>query len=203
MARYRNDYFCDYEEICRREYEEMYDDEPYEIGRWATIPGHPHHQASIDGRIRNRYTKRILKGSINQSGYRVVWLEHDRQYLVHRLIIETFYGLPDFEGAQVNHIDCNRLNNHILNLEWVTSSENIKWGVTHGNIDPMKGLIRAREVNIKPVRIVETGQVFASLQDCATFLGVTRGNVSRVLSGERKGQKIHGFTIEYVKKEEM
>lgn len=170
---------------------------------WADIPGHPNHQISTHGRVRYKNTGRILKGGINQSGYHVVWLDHDHQYLVHRLVCETFYGPPCDEYMQVNHIDCDRLNNHVLNLEWVTPSENIRWGVIRGNIDPYKGLERACEVNRKPVRIVETGQIFASLQDCADYLGVTRGNVSRVLTGERRGQKIHGYHIEYVREEEM
>ena len=170
---------------------------------WVDIPGRPYHQANIYGEIRNKVTGRILKGTVNSSGYRDVSLDHDSHELVHRIVCETFYGPPPTDRHQVNHWDCNRLNNHILNLEWVTPSENIKYGVDHGNIDPMKATIRASEVNIKPVRIIETGQVFASLTDCAEYLGVTRGNVSRVLSGERKGQKIHGFHIEYVREEEM
>lgn len=180
---------------------EYFDDPEY--GKWADIPGRPNHQASIDGRIRNKRTGRVLKGTINSSGYVTVALDHNDHSMAHRLICETFYGPPGEGQTQVNHIDCNRQNNHVLNLEWCTPSENLKWAYFRGELNPMIGLERAREVNIKPVRIVETGQVFASLQDCADYLGVTRGNVSRVLTGERKGQKLHGFHIEYVDKEEM
>lgn len=170
---------------------------------WVSICGYPSHEISTHGRVRNKITGRILGGSVNSSGYREVALTHDGHMLVHRIVCETFYGPPANKNMQVNHIDCDRQNNHVLNLEWCTPSENIAWGVHRGSIDPMKGLERAREVNIKPVRILETGQVFASLQDCADYLGVTRGNISRVLSGERKGQKIHGFHIEYVREEDM
>lgn len=175
--------------------------EEYEC--WADIPRHPNHQVSTHGRVRNKYTGRILKGRVNTSGYHEVSMEHDGHSLVHRLVCETFFGPPDEGQTQVNHVDCDRLNNHYTNLEWCTPSENLKWAYEHGDLDPFIGLKKAREANIKPVRIVETGQVFASLSDCADYLGVTRGNVSRVLSGERKGQKIHGFHIEYVGEEEM
>ena len=39
-------------------------------------------------------------------------------------------------------------------------------------------------------------RIFSSLQECGEYLGVTRGNISRVLTGERKGQAIHGYHIE-------
>lgn len=179
---------------------EYYDDD---FGLWADIPHRPNHEISLRGDIRNKKTGHVLKGYINRDGYKVVALDHNDHTLVHRLMCEVFFGEPEEGQTQVNHIDCNRSNNHFLNLEWCTPKENIDWAYRHGKLNPTIGLERAREVNMKPVRIVETGQVFASLQDCADFLGVTRGNISRVLTGERKGQKIHGFHIEYVRKEDM
>ena len=181
-------------------HDEYYDDE---IGLWADIPGRPNHQISLRGQVRNKNTGRILRGHVNKDGYVEVALDHNDHTLLHRLMCEVFYGAPEEGQTQVNHIDCNRSNNHILNLEWCTPKENIDWANYKGHLQYKKGLEKAREVNIKPVRIVETGQVFASVQDCANFLGVARGNVSRVLSGERKGQKLHGFSIEYVREEEM
>ena len=180
--------------------DEIYDDD---LGLWADIPGRPNHEISLRGQIRNKKTGRVLKGYVNKDGYITVALDHNDHTLLHRLMCEVFFGEPEEGQTQVNHIDCNRSNNHILNLEWCTPKENVDWANYKGNLKYEKGLERAREVNIKPVRIVETGQVFVSLADCAAYLGVTRGNVSRVLSGERKGQKIHGFTIEYVREEEM
>lgn len=177
-----------------------YDDD---LGLWADIPGRPNHEISLRGQIRNKNTGRVLKGYINRDGYVVVALDHDDHTLVHRLMCDVFYGEPEEGQTQVNHIDCNRSNNHILNLERCTPRENVMWAMHKGNLKYEKGLEKAREANMRPVRIVETGQVFASLQDCADFLGVTRGNVSRVLSGERKGQKLHGFHIEYVREEEL
>lgn len=180
--------------------DEIYDDE---IGLWADIPYRPNHQISIRGQVRNKNTGRVLNGYVNKDGYTVVALDHTDHTLVHRLMCEVFYGEPEEGKTQVNHIDCDRSNNHILNLEWCTPKENVDWAYRKGRLDPMIGLRAAKEANIKPVRIVETGQVFASIKDCADFIGVTKGNVSRVLCGERKGQKIHGFHIEYVRKEEL
>lgn len=177
----------------------------YDNEYWVDLRRYPNHQISTYGRIRYKNTGRLLKGYINNDGYTVVQLTHDNSgtELIHRLMTETFYGEPEPNQTQVNHIDCNRSNNYIFNLEWCTPSENVKWAIKHGTLDPMIGVNRAAEINRKPVRIVETNQIFASLQDCADYLGVTRGNISRVLSGERKGQKIHGYHIEYVREEDM
>lgn len=172
---------------------------------WADLRDFPNHQISTYGRIRYKKTGRILKGYVNKDGYVAVQLTHDSRgvRLVHRLMAETFFEKPLPEQTQVNHIDCDKQNNHCLNLEWCTPRENVLWAIRNGCLDPTIGLERAIEANKKPVRIVETGQVFASLQDCADYLGVTRGNISRVLTGERIGQKIHGYRIEYVREEDM
>ena len=48
------------------------------------------------------------------------------------------------------------------------------------------------------LRIVESAQIFSSIRECAEFLGVEPTHISRCLTGSRKGQKIHGYHIEYV-----
>lgn len=186
----------------RREYN-MYDDDDENLGLWYDIPFHPNHQVSLRGDVRHKYKKNILKPISDKDGYYRMSLGNVNNVPVHRVACMAFYGIPDDTNMQVNHIDCDRTNNHFCNLEWATASENISWGVHKGNIDPYKGLRRAAEVNPKPVRIVETGQVFRSVKDCAEYLGTRPTNISRVLVGERRGQRIHGYHIEYVDKEDM
>lgn len=67
-----------------------------------------------------------------------------------------------------------------------------------GRIDPMKGLRIAIAMNHTPVRIVELNKEFNSVRDCAEFLRVPPNHISRVLCGTRKGQRIHGYHIEYM-----
>ena len=77
-----------------------------------------------NGTIRNR--SKQLKTFINNSGYECIKLTNGgkiRHCLIHRLVAETY--IPNLEGKrEVNHIDGNKLNNNVCNLEWVTSSEN-------------------------------------------------------------------------------
>lgn len=49
-----------------------------------------------------------------------------RNFPVHRLVLMTFNPVPDMMNLQVNHIDNNRLNPNLDNLEWVTAQENVR-----------------------------------------------------------------------------
>lgn len=172
------------------------DDDAY----WADIEGHPRHQVSLRGDIRHKYKKNILKPHIDKDGYCRMSLGSVDNVPVHRIVCSTFYGPPSGDNYQVNHIDTNRQNNHVLNLEWTTPSENIKWGVQKGNVDPLKASKCAAEVNPKPVRIIETGETFPSVKACAEHFGVRPTNISRVIVGQRKGQRFHGYHLEFVER---
>lgn len=81
----------------------------------------------------NVYAKngKILKWSHNHNGYRIVNFYHNhirKGFAIHTLVAETFLQ-HDTEHNQVNHIDGNKDNNCIENLEWVTSMENIRHSV--------------------------------------------------------------------------
>lgn len=168
---------------------------------WLDLKDFPNHQVSSFGRVRNKRTGHILKPNPDKDGYFRLSIGNVDNVPVHRLVCETFYGPPEGEARCVNHLDCDRQNNHILNLQWCTPSENTKWGVYKGTIDPMKGLARAAEVNPIPVRIVELDMEFPSVKACAEYLGVPPTNVSRCLRGTRKGQRLHNYHLEYVREE--
>lgn len=168
---------------------------------WYDIPGHPNHQASLRGHIRHKKTKHVLKPHIDKDGYYRMSLGSVDNVPVHRAVCLAIYGEPPKGKTQVNHMDSNRENNFFLNLEWVTPSENVRHAYKYGNLDPLIGLAKAREANMKPVRNVDTGEVFASVKECADKYGVKQTSISRVLTGSRKGQRIHGYHLEYAEKE--
>jgi hypothetical protein len=72
--------------------------------------------------------ERILKPALNDKGYKVVVLTKNKKhktFRVHRLVALAF--INNYESKpQVNHIDGNKLNNNIENLEWCTNGENEK-----------------------------------------------------------------------------
>lgn len=168
---------------------------------WVDLEDFPNHQVSSFGRVRNKRNGYILKPFADRYGYLRLSIGNVDNVPVHRLVCEAFYGPPEGEANCVNHIDCDRQNNHALNLHWCTPRENTMWAIYKGNLDPMKGLARAAEVNPKPVRLVEINMEFPSVKACAEYLGVNPNRVSRCLVGARKGQKLHGYHVEFIREE--
>lgn len=158
------------------------------------------HQVSSHGRVRNRKRLNVLKPQIDKDGYERLSIGSVDNVPVSIIVCERFAGPAPRKGMQVNHIDTNRTNNHCLNLEWTTPAENVSWGVYKGNVDWRKGLDAAVSVNKRPVRIVELDMEFETTKDCAAYLGVPGTNVTRCLRGARKGQKLHGYHLEYIER---
>lgn len=77
------------------------------------------------------YCWNIVNGFDNGHGYKVVAFRKDgkvKNYYIHRIVAEAF--IPNPEGLPcVNHLDYNRSNNDISNLEWCTQTENMQWSL--------------------------------------------------------------------------
>lgn len=83
----------------------------------------------------------LLALTIGTAGYRIVLIDRRYQPTIrsyHRAIAETFIPNPENKPC-VNHIDGNKLNNAIDNLEWVTYSENTKHALLNNLYIPLKG----------------------------------------------------------------
>ena len=99
------------------------------IEYWVDVKHYEdYYECSNLGRIRNKITGNILKGCINNKGYvRISLTYYKTKKFAHVLILESFYKRP-FNNAQVNHIDENKTNNKLDNLEWVTNKQNANHG---------------------------------------------------------------------------
>lgn len=83
---------------------------------------------SKDGSIYKDITYRKLKCSIDKSGYlkiRLINKSGRKSMYLHRLLAINYISNP-FNKPHINHIDGNKLNNNISNLEWCTHKENMK-----------------------------------------------------------------------------
>ena len=118
-------------------------------------------------------------GSPSSQGYRLVTIEK-KTYQVHRLVVRAFHGPPPTAAHTcVHHIDRNRVNNALKNLEYATPSENVRhaWATR----------VRSSERRTKPIlyRAVGTGpwSTLASRAEAEQALGVNRSYVSNCCNG--------------------
>lgn len=117
---------------------------------WKDVPGYEGlYEISNTGSVKSLYKNKFLKQRISTNGYWVVDLTKDHRASVkrvHRLVALTF--IPAVAGKPfVNHIDGNRLNNNISNLEWCTQSENVSHAYRIG--------LNKRKINIDESSILE------------------------------------------------
>lgn len=128
---------------------------------------------------KRKVSGKILKPGTRRDGYLSVTLCKNgvvRNFLLHRLVASAFIPNPD-KKFQVNHLDENKQNNSVENLEWCSAKENSNYGTRTK---------RASEKLSKPVLCVELNRIFPSLSEAAKQLGLYVGNLSFVLTGRYK-----------------
>lgn len=112
---------------------------------WRDVVGYESYfRVSNHGKIFSKRTNKILKTHVHKSGYVIFSTRFDGKnskatcFKVHRLIATAFLDNP-YKKPVVNHIDGNKQNNHVDNLEWVTYSENLIHAYSTGLSKPKKG----------------------------------------------------------------
>ena len=169
---------------------------------WKDIPGYDgYYQISNFGNIRSRVIRghggisssmHLIRPSINKFGYYVVTFSVNKKrktYRVNRLVISAFIGIE--EGKDVNHIDGDKLNNQLSNLEWCTRSENMHHAYNSGLV--------SRNKTSRAINIVKNGIViktYPSIYIAAKKEGLRRSCINEVLTGKRKTH--NGLKFEYV-----
>lgn len=100
------------------------------------------HEISDSGILRNIKNKKVLRQNINKQGYLITVISRGRKrkiaIRIHRAVAENFLDLIDGKNI-INHIDGNKTNNRVENLEWCTCKENSRHAVDTGLLVNKKG----------------------------------------------------------------
>lgn len=150
--------------------------------QWKEIQGYNgRYFISSKGQIKNKYGK-ILKPWI-RNGYYTIGLMINKKrtnYYIHRLVAEYFLSNPDKQRNFVNHLDGDKLNNNVSNLEWCTRQENAQHAYETGLLVPtVENLVR---FDRKPVIRIEDGQWFSGVTEAANQMGVCEAAMSKCLN---------------------
>lgn len=81
---------------------------------------------------------KILTPALNKKGYPHVRIKR-KTFLVHRLLAIAFFPCTNYKNLQINHIDCDKSNNLIENLEWCDNDYNIAHAHENGRFDKIMG----------------------------------------------------------------
>ena len=141
------------------------------------------YQVSNLGRVYSIINNKILKPKLNRCGYLSVNLKYKGSHVtksIHRLVAQTFienlYNFP-----QVNHIDEDKTNNCVDNLEWCTYKYNNNYG-THREKE-------ARTKGKKVFQYTKDGKFvkeFYSTQEAKRCTGINQGNIWACCAGRYK-----------------
>lgn len=172
----------------------------YKIGNKGTVIGI---SRSKDNRYNNKQW--ILKQYEDRNGYMYVTLQKDKKrktIKVHRLVAEHFIENKNNYPC-VNHIDSNRKNNDVSNLEFCTHKQNTQWALKTSRFDNMKklnsermkdnklnGYIYANEITKKKIIQCDLDDNFIkeyqSVSEASRQTGITITSISYSANKKRK-----------------
>lgn len=166
---------------------------------WKPIPGYLNYKVSNLGRVKSigengmvlrpiRDTGGYLKVNLSEGGRRQEWK-------IHKAVMTAFVGERP-RGLQVNHIDEDKTNNCLSNLEYVTPKRNANHGTRNARISKaVSGIKRSPESRRRikqaaakrrrPVQCIETGFIYETASMADRAIGLTQG-VRHVCLGIQK-----------------
>lgn len=168
---------------------------------WKPIYGFENYQVSNLGRVKSLdrlvngncgsvYVSkgRILKPGKDNGGYQHIGLCKDGKrttFAVHRLVWEAFNGKRP-EGMEINHIDEDKSNNSLDNLNLMTHKENVNWGT--GIDRRSKSQLNRKDCSKAILQFDLQGNLIAeypSVGEADRTLGINNKNICAVLKGKR------------------
>ena len=157
---------------------------------WRQIVFAPSYEVSNTGRVRNTNFNR---GGVTKemsyftahNGYKMVGimvLGRQKSYGVHRLVAQAF--IPNPKGLPfVNHMNGDKTDNRVENLEWITNKDN-----------QLHGFYKLGHHGLtKPIRCIETGEVYQSAQQAGRELGICSRNIAQAAQPNHRMKSAGGY----------
>lgn len=159
---------------------------------WKEIKDYPNYKINNLGEIYGYYRNKNMKLIPREDGYIRVMLynnEGNKRFYVHVLVATAFLDNPN-NLPEVDHKDCDRANNCVDNLKWVTRKENLDrcFELKHHKNNPRK----IKAINIDTLQELE----FESTREASRQLDIKNSKISDILHGRRK--TIHKWTFQYI-----
>ena len=153
---------------------------------WVQVYNNPRYHVSNMGFVYDTHKDKILAQTPDRAGHLRVKMVYDAErktVSVHRLIALSFFEC--YEELEINHIDGNKYNNFIGNLELCTRSENMLHAFNRGLAKPVYSNFA--------VVCNETEMTFRSTEEADRYLEVSYGSVSKHLRGLQP--TVRGYTF--------
>lgn len=149
------------------------------------------YEVSNLGRVRNKRTNHILRPAIDKYGYHKLSFRDIKGNIVyktiHRLVAETWIDNKE-KNFQVNHIDGNKLNNAIDNLEWVSVKTNI--------IHSFDNLLNTNTNHCILINLISNKiHKFRSIKDLARFLNIFPSTLMPLIKNSEKNPIYNKYSI--------
>ena len=142
------------------------------------------------GKIRSCISNKVLKPVKMNTGYYRISLcknKNKREFYIHRLVAQHFLN-NNKNLTEVNHIDGNKSNNCVTNLEWCNRKYNIEHSIK---------ILGNKFGKRRPVQCLETNRIFSSLTEASKYYNKSTSNLCSLLKGTSKSKTYAGYHWKY------
>lgn len=162
---------------------------------WKEVPIDQNYEANELGDIRKKGSNQLVHQWLDKDGYKMVTLTNRKLYRAHRIIALTFLDNPE-NYPVVNHLNYNKQDNRVENLEWTTYQNNSKHSFLNNHRDDSvkewvdKVQFKAAEASKRKVVQMDLNDniiaVFNSHREASEQTQTCRSSITQCCTGKRK-----------------